>query len=134
MKKWRKPSNSNGLQPHATSRKYTQPTGFYVTHNPEVVGSSPSPATSRKPLKTLSFQGFFICSKNEGIPPYLNKLGDFWETNAKKAFSQLGFSLIFLQKIIIQKLAEKRQNILNNPPITTTSVLYRMCFYEIAIP
>ena len=89
---------------------------------------------SRKPLKTLRFRGFSLCSENEGIPPYLNKLGDFWETDAKKAFSQLGFSLIFLQKNIIQKLAEKRQNILNNPPITTTSVLYRMCFSEIAIP
>ena len=89
--------------------------------------------TSRKPLKTLSFQGFFICSENEGIPPYLNKLGDFWETNAKIAFLQRGFSLFFLQKNIIQKLAEKRQNILNNPPITTTSALFRTCFSEIVI-
>ena len=63
----------------------------------------------------------------------MNKLGDFWETNAKKAFSQLGFSLIFLQKNIIQKLAEKRQNILNNPPITTTSVVFGVCFSELAI-
>ena len=53
----------------------------------------------------------------------MNKLGDFWETNAKKAFLQRGFSLFFLQKNIMQKLAEKRQNILNN----------RTCFSEIVI-
>ena len=86
-----------------------------------------------KTLENTAFSRVFHLFKNEGIPPYLNKLGDFWETNAKKVFSQFGFSLFFLQKNIIQKLAEKRQNILNNPPITTTSVLFRTCFSEIVI-
>ena len=54
--------------------------------------------TSRKPLKTLGFRGFSLCSENEGIPPYLNKFGGFWETNAKKAFLQRGFSLFFSAK------------------------------------
>ena len=46
--KARKPSNSNGLRLFKTSLKCTLLTGKMVTHNPEVVGSSPSPATSQK--------------------------------------------------------------------------------------
>ncbi len=33
-------------------------------HNPEVAGSTPVPATKRKSLKTLRFQGFFFFSQN----------------------------------------------------------------------